>query len=269
MVSDKKLIVNADDYGRTPGVSTGIRESYLEGIVTTTTALMNMPSVTNDLVIAKTECPNLSCGVHLNLTGGTPLRPPATIPSLVTFEGRFYNIKQLINMFSALDPVQLRDEWRAQIEAFLNTGLKLDHLDSHHHFSYLHEKPFEIMLTLAQEYDVPIRHAPDPSIPGLTGNICINDIPHLLKKYPVRQPDRLYASFTGKYATIDKLLQLLIDLPLGSSEVMVHPGFVDDELRSGSSYNVDRERELAILTDKRVRELIGVYKIVLITFAQL
>ncbi len=53
----KQLIVNADDYGRTASVSAGIRRAHLRGIVTTTTAMMNMPSVEDDVRLALAECP--------------------------------------------------------------------------------------------------------------------------------------------------------------------------------------------------------------------
>jgi predicted glycoside hydrolase/deacetylase ChbG (UPF0249 family) len=41
----RQLIVNADDYGITKNVSLGIREAHLQGIVTTTTAIMIAPAV--------------------------------------------------------------------------------------------------------------------------------------------------------------------------------------------------------------------------------
>ncbi|MEK7278341.1 MAG: ChbG/HpnK family deacetylase, partial [Chloroflexota bacterium] len=85
----KQLIVNADDYGRTPSVSGGIRHAHLRGVVTTTTAMMNMPSVENDIRLALEECPNLCLGVHLVLTAGRPVLPPERVPSLAASDGGF------------------------------------------------------------------------------------------------------------------------------------------------------------------------------------
>jgi predicted glycoside hydrolase/deacetylase ChbG (UPF0249 family) len=70
-----RLIVNADDYGRTPGVSRGIREAHRRGIVTSTTCMMNMPAVVDDIALALEETPRLGLGVHLVLTSGRPLLP--------------------------------------------------------------------------------------------------------------------------------------------------------------------------------------------------
>ena len=40
----KRLIINSDDYGRTPDISRGIREAHLHGVVTSTTCMMNIPT---------------------------------------------------------------------------------------------------------------------------------------------------------------------------------------------------------------------------------
>ena len=62
------LIVNADDYGRTPGVSAGILRAHLESIVTTTTAMVNLPGAVEAISRALASAPRLGLGVHLNLT---------------------------------------------------------------------------------------------------------------------------------------------------------------------------------------------------------
>src|SRR3989304_10576881 len=154
----KPLIVNADDYGRTASVSAGIRQAHLRGIVTTTTAMMNMPSAENDIRLALKECPRLGLGVHLVLSAGRPVLPPERVPSLAASDGSFYKLPQMIAVLQKLNPAELRAEWRAQIEIFLRTGGMLDHLDSHHHTTYFTETAFGIMLELANEYYAPIRN---------------------------------------------------------------------------------------------------------------
>src|SRR5262245_61335022 len=92
----KSLIVNADDYGRAPSVSAGIREAHLRGLVTSTTAMMNMPNMETELVAAQRLCPRLGLGVHLTLTAESPLLPPEQLPSLMALSGtgRFPNLAQ-------------------------------------------------------------------------------------------------------------------------------------------------------------------------------
>lgn len=71
----KKLIINADDYGHTRSVSLGIRQAHLQGIVTSTTAMMNYPGADDDLRDSVKECPRLGLGLHLVLTSGCPVLP--------------------------------------------------------------------------------------------------------------------------------------------------------------------------------------------------
>ena len=73
----KRLIINSDDYGRTPEVSRGIREAHLHGVVTSTTCMMNIPTTAADIQVALREAPLLGLGVHLVLTADRPIGPPA------------------------------------------------------------------------------------------------------------------------------------------------------------------------------------------------
>ncbi len=274
----KRLIVNSDDYGRTRGVSAGIREAHLHGIVTSTTAMMNFPGVQADLARARDDCPQLGLGVHLVLTAGRPLRPAENVPTLVYQSGEFLHANDLSARFAQIDTHELRDEWGTQIEAYLATGHTLDHLDSHHHASYLHEKVFEVMLQLAQEYGIPIRHPFGPSawdspfVQALDPTMVMNIrefVPRLLQQYPVPHPDDMLTSFFGSSATLEHLMILLDGLPEGTHELMCHSGYADDELSSGSSYAVEREWELSVLTDASLSDVIKTRELRLISFAQM
>ena len=83
----KQLIINADDFGLTEGVTKGISESILSGTVTRTSALM----CTNGSEWIKKYANGLDgkIGLHLQLTDGTPLLPKEEVLSLVDAEGNF------------------------------------------------------------------------------------------------------------------------------------------------------------------------------------
>ena len=160
-----RLIINADDYGRTAEISRGIRHAHLHGIVTSTTCLMNMPTVVDDIKIALKETPSLGMGVHLVLTAGKPVLPQKK--SLVGPDGFFLKREVFFgghqglnhgNSKRQLNIDEVKAEWRAQIEAFITAAGKLPtHLDSHHHSSYASVDLFTAMLELAKEYHLPIR----------------------------------------------------------------------------------------------------------------
>lgn len=260
-----RLIVNADDYGFTPGVSAGIRQAHLDGIVTSTSAMMNVPTAQDDVVRMVEHCPKLGAGVHLVLTAGRPLRPADKVPTLVDSTGAFFDYMGVRSRVGQFKKGELRDEWRTQIEAFIGAGKKPDHLDSHHHVSYWSETTFEVMLALADEYSLPIRCPLQMGEEHATPDFVVE----ALKSHLVRYPDRMIGSFYDNTATLDGILKILTDLPEGTSELMTHPGLVDDELRARDSYTDPRIRELSILSGSHVREQIAARHIQLITFAQL
>jgi hypothetical protein len=274
---DLRLIVNADDYGRTPGVSQGIRKAHLEGIVTSTTALMNMPGVEEALEQALRECPRLGLGVHLVVTSGRPVLSAAQVPSL-TAGGEFFHKDQIARL-EQIDLDELRDEWHGQVERFVQaTGRSPDHLDSHHHFSFFSEGIFRITLELASKYHSAVRSTLPIRRPGETGGLprpiyeqADQYVPVLLKEYGIRHPDHFEATFYDETGTVEHLSDILNGLLEGSSELMCHPGYVDEALlgERGSGYNKPRENELAVLTDQRVLELVKQRGIKRISFADL
>ena len=84
------LVVNADDFGATAGVSRGILEAHRRGIVSSTTAMVNL-APRSDLEAEALGLPGLGVGLHLNLTWGRPVSPSDLVPSLVDGEGRIHD----------------------------------------------------------------------------------------------------------------------------------------------------------------------------------
>lgn len=272
-----RLIVNADDYGRTAAVSQGVRNAHLFGIVTSTTCMMNMPTVVEDIRIALEESPHLGLGVHLVLTSGKPLLPVDQVSSLISSDGSFHKLDQFLARLDQIDPFQAKAEWQAQIECFVAAaGRPPTHLDSHHHASYFTEPLFRGMLELAGEYGAGIRlviaQGSDDSMAGLPAQL-LNPIrefaPRLLNEFKPRTPDAFCASFYDKMATKEELLGLIHGLEPGTSEIMCHPGYADPILLAGSVYARQREAELGILTDPEIRQVIQARGIELVSFSQL
>ncbi|MCC6259580.1 MAG: ChbG/HpnK family deacetylase, partial [Anaerolineales bacterium] len=154
----KQLIVNADDYGRTRAVSRAIRAAHANGIVTSTTCMMNLRGVADEIALAQKETPKLGLGVHLTLTADQPLVKREALPSITDANGNFLKLNIFSARLSQINPAEVKLEWRAQIEAFLQAaGQKPTHLDSHHHTSYFSAALLRAMLELAQEFECAIR----------------------------------------------------------------------------------------------------------------
>jgi len=272
-----RLIVNADDYGRSTNVSCGIRDAYSRGILRSTTCMMNMPSVVEDIKAAQKQTPGLGMGVHLVLTAGRPLLPADQVKSLVGSDGAFLKLDRLIANRAQLDPAQVKAEWRAQVENFVAAaGHNPTHLDSHHHSSYFTPDLFRVMLELAGEYDAAIRLPVEPEardtmagIPGELFQPMMENAPRLLKEFSPRHPDAFFASFYDALATQEELFRIFHSLDDGTFEIMAHPGYSDPDLIASTSYAVQRDRELKILTDRETMAEVEKCHIELIHFGQL
>ncbi|MBC7251137.1 MAG: carbohydrate deacetylase [Anaerolineae bacterium] len=278
----RQLIVNADDYGRTPGVTRGILRAHEQGIVTSTTVMMNMPYAAEALQLAE-QYPRLGVGVHLVFTSHYPILPPEEVASLVRGDGTFYRPDELVERVIEVDLNQLRAELRAQIELFMSTGRRPTHLDCHHSV-YLYPPFFAVHVELAREYALPMR-MPLPPLEELSEDespVFVANLPpklarqiaaanwQVLQGSGVPHPDHFVGEFFGaKMLNLESLLQILRGLPPGLSEMMTHPGLADEQLRRESGYAVERERELELLCHPQVREQITELGIELVNFSVL
>lgn len=276
----RKLIVNADDFGRSRGTSEGILRAHRNGIVTSTTAMMNLPGVTHDLEYVQREAPQLALGVHLTFTAGRPLLPPEWVPSLIDAHGHFLSQEVILSNPMRLNLDELKAELKAQIATFRNAlGHLPDHLDAHH-FVHVHPYLFRVYLELAEDFKRPIRvpfpRQPTPidQVPALIMDVSPATLESLLQanwqmlsEVAIKSTDHFSPAFYGANAGVEQLLNLLDNLPDGVTELMTHPGLADEALKTESSYNVEREKELAVLTDPQVSKRLEQLGIELVTFA--
>lgn len=69
---ERVLIVNADDFGLSKGQNYGIIEACRNGVVTSTTALVNGAAIDHAAQLSRST-PELAVGMHFVLTLGEPL----------------------------------------------------------------------------------------------------------------------------------------------------------------------------------------------------
>jgi predicted glycoside hydrolase/deacetylase ChbG (UPF0249 family) len=274
----RKIIINADDYGLTRGVSQGIRSAFTFGAVSSATAMTNIPGAVRGLEIAQRDTSSLPIGVHLNLTNGAPVAPVEIIPTLVDGQGRFFPREAFLGRLDQINPMQAGLEFRAQVEELRRLGIQPDHLDSHHFVSYLTPELLGQMLRLAEQYHLAVRPPAGcdgpmtglfPDLPKACRAFIQNDALIMIHRAGVRTADRLYLSFYDKTATRKNLQWILNDIPEGTSEIMSHPGMADDELRKVSDYAEERGYELSLLTESSLPALLAEMGIRLTSYAQL
>jgi predicted glycoside hydrolase/deacetylase ChbG (UPF0249 family) len=134
----KRLIVNADDFGRAPGVNAGVVRAHREGIVTATTLMVGAPAADDAARLARAT-PSLDVGVHLTLTYGRPVSDPSVVPSLVEADGSFPRGPAAFRGTGRARREEVLAEYRAQYgRARELIGRAPTHVDSHH---WLHDEP--------------------------------------------------------------------------------------------------------------------------------
>ena len=244
----RRLIVNADDWGLSRGVSEGILAAHRHGIVSSTTVL-----VTADLdreQVARLRDSGLGVGLHVNLTLGAPLTRGR---SLVDGAGRF--VRDARRAAARVSAADVRSEVEAQVERF-ESALKRrpTHLDSHHHVG-LHPPVRDVVLEVARELDVAVR----------SQNA---EVRARVRSARLRTPDHFFGeSGPDAYWSPDRTVRHLRELPAGVSEFMCHPGWVDAEL-AYSRYGRQRETEMIGL-GAAARATAAALGIALCTFADL
>jgi chitin disaccharide deacetylase len=252
MSGAKRLIVNADDFGRTAGVNRGVIEAHRRGVVTSATLMVGFAGASEAASLAR-ENPGLGVGLHLALTGGAPTLPAEQLPSLVDGRGL---LPAKPEGLATARPAEVLAEARGQLRRFRELmGRDPTHFDSHHH---AHRTPivYEALVTLAWETGLPVRNGE----PGMGERLRREGIP---------TTDRFVESFYDAGATLEVMLSILGDVGPGVTELMCHPAVVDDELRSGSSYAAQRSRELEVLTHREVRQALQALGIKLVSFAEI
>ena len=220
----RRLIVNADDFGLTSGVSAGILAAHRHGIVSSTTVLATA-AIDAESVSALRDS-GLGVGLHVNLTLGRPL---SGARSLVGTDGRF--VRDVRHAAARADVKDVEREVTSQIEKFTSLMRRRPtHLDTHHHVGLL-APVAGVVLDAARRLGVPVRTQDEwARARAVTAGL--------------RTPDHFFGeSGPGPYWSLARTVAQLRALPAGVSEFMSHPGWFDDAL-TYSRYGRQRETEM-------------------------
>lgn len=242
-----KLIVNADDFGLCEANTLGIIKAHTEGIVTSTTMMANQPAAKFAASLMK-DYPNLGVGLHLNLTVGKPLTP--NLKTIVGEDGKFINQFSYAN--KEIDIEEIRQEYQAQMDKFIElTGKLPTHVDHHHSYTLIPEQ-IGLIKEIADKYGIPMRGG------------------HFSKDAYDYQPVEFVSSFYDETTTADYFTENKGELnKYDYVEIMSHPGFATQELFNWTGYTWQRVRELTVLTNPKVKESLKEYGIELINYTDI
>ena len=252
----KRLIVNADDFGRAAGVNLGILRAHRDGIVTAATLMVGAPATDAAARIARATT-TLDVGVHLTITYGRPVSDPATVASLVAPDGSFPRVPAAFLGTARADRDEALLEYRAQFDRARELlGREPTHLDSHH---WVHDEPALewAIAALARETGAAVRPHDDAQRDRLRAG-------------GVRTVDAYRREFQhAGNVGLNTLERILATVPDGVTELGCHPGEADAELERTSAYASLRVEELATLTDPRAKAAIERNGVVLSDYSAL
>ena len=273
-VARRRLIVNADDFGRSSSINAAVIRAHCEGILTSASLMVNEPSCAEAVALAK-QNPPLGVGLHLTLLGGRAALAPEKIPRLVDSSGAFANNPVAAGLKYFFQPglrAQLEWEMAAQFEKFHATGLKLDHVNGHLHL-HLHPVVFGILMERARDWGLThLRLTCDPFWfnARLAGGAWLYRASHAiiyralsagargaLVERGLQFVPNVFGLLQNGRVDVRYLTRLLPALPPGDSELYSHPSL--DEFKN----------EFEALVSPAVRELVRAQNIDLIRYQDL
>lgn len=224
----QRIIVNADDFGKSPEVNHGIAVCFERRLIDRTTLMVNMPYAAEAIELAVKQGFIDQVGLHLNLTEGKPLTED--IMHLGCSENGDCMTKGLIPWLrhrvslNGFERNALKKEIEAQIRLFRDYGLRSVHIDSHHH---VHNEMHILGLAISAAKNHGFK-----SMRMLRNLMTGNNFSDAVKlAYKHIQNRRIAMNFihTDYFGSLNDYIAYG-SVKRGSIEIMVHPTYSDNGL---------------------------------------
>ncbi|TKJ41594.1 hopanoid biosynthesis associated protein HpnK [candidate division LCP-89 bacterium B3_LCP] len=283
MPNAKRLIVNSDDLALHASVNRAIFQAHRGGIVTSTTILAGGKAFSEAVQEIK-QIPDLGVGLHLCLVDQQSVADPERISSLVDSGGmlpKSYASFILRYFTGRIRSEHIKAELVAQAAKAVDHGLKLTHFDGHQHLHLLPEIA-AITLELGTKFGVQRVRIPQENILPQTGPTPLMRKLQgkLISKLAAKRrnefvnagwltSDHFFGFSRGGCMHLEDWLGLIPSLPAGVTEIMVHPGDDNLNLKSHTGTDYHWAEELAALINPEVKQLLRDHNIELINFGDL
>jgi predicted glycoside hydrolase/deacetylase ChbG (UPF0249 family) len=289
----RRLIVNADDFGLTEGVNRAILEGHRLGVITSTTLMANGNRFASAAQSAL-SAPELSVGCHVVLVDGEPMLPKEQVRTLLTGTNGTARLRNGFlelardNFRHKIRPAEVEAEAAAQIRTLQSAGIGVSHVDTHKH---THMLPSLCRAVLRAARACGVKAVRNPFVPLKPLAFAhLLRRPRLWTRYTevkvLRRYEALFRQMVASEGMIttdgsfgvlvtgaldENLFKAIIgSIPEGTWEFVCHPGYNDSELDDvRTRLRASREKELAVLTSARARELLTKHDIELISYHQL
>ncbi len=287
----KRLIVNADDFGYGRRISDAIIDCHVNGIITSTSLMTNMPAAEYACQRAK-EAPSLGVGVHLTLTVGRPLLPADSVPDLVDQDGRFLGPDEQKRRLWCGRRVakQVVSEYEAQVQRALDLGISPTHCDSHHG---VHKMPLarNALLEAAKRFGIRWGRfqtpgywsSPDASLGERLVRVYRNarlaprTVFHcwnrrVAVRSGLRLPDRIVwpsRMIPRRAEPREEFIACLAALGPALSATIMHPGYEDPDVKDSEDFAAVRRSDTEVARDPSIMAAVKQHDIELTSFREL
>lgn len=263
----RRLVINADDLGLAESVNRGIFETIEQGVVTSTSLMVNMGACDHAIArlrdwLTRGKPGTLSVGLHFNIVAGSPLGACAT---LLDARREFLPLRVLAwrALKRRIDEGDVQRELEAQLDRarrlLMPLGMRVTHIDSHRH---VHSLPvvYDVVLRTARRHAIGhVRHPFEARALLRRPHAMLAS--RVLRALNASRKPLDDVGFAGVGAMGSRTFErdiatLLSVLPAGTTELMVHPGYDSPELAALDPYRAPREREVRALTSPALRDRI-------------
>jgi len=286
----RRLIINADDFGLTPGVNRAIAEGFTRGVITSATLMANGDAFDDAVATAK-RIPSLAVGCHIVLVDGAPVLPPHLVPTLLG-QGTGFRTSVFDFSYNAcrnrLDADEVESEAIAQIRRLQSAGIRVSHVDTHKH-THLFPAVLAPVLRAAKACGVlAVRNPVAPMRPLPLETLAMH--PKLWTRFaevqllrPICRNFRRTVEREGMFTTdatfgivvtgtlnLNLFRIIMASMPEGTWEFVCHPGYNDGDLaRVNTRLRASRVTELEVITSPEARDILNRNGIELISYRDL
>ena len=233
----KQILVRADDLGYSRGVNYGIYDATHIGMIRNVGIMVNMPFTQHGWDLIK-DMPDLSIGLHTDISNGRPITDPKLLPSITTPDGFFKHSKvyrSATEDFVDYDEVVMEIE--AQYQALVALiGRKPDYFEGH---AVVSENFVKGMKAVAAQHNVPFL---DFAFDG-------SAVPFKGKKMKPIMSSVTDGDNYDAVEVIKSAAEYSLDHDDEIPMVIFHCGYLDEYILTNSSLTRPRPKEVAAACD--------------------
>lgn len=286
--SVRRLIINADDFGLTPGVNRAIAESGACHAITSATIMAKGAAFSEAVALAR-GTPQLKTGCHVVMIDGQPVA--SGLSSLTNESGRFRSSFKDFSRAAVSNKLVAEEIYReaeAQIRKVQSAGVNLTHIDSHKH-THMFPQVLRPLLLAAKACGIrAIRNPFEPIFAWPLGKVAsmpavwlraaavttfqwfAAEFRRAIREEGMRSTDGTVGIVATGELDQNVLIAILGALPEGTWELVCHPGYSDEHLKAAGTRLIEsRQVELEALTSEATKKAIAARGIELISYADL